>query len=149
MFNRILVGLDGSESSLNALDYAVHLARRDKADLYLVSASELIPSFAFLDGAEPSYIPKYQEELYKNLNVMVKQQIERLEATFPELKVKGEVIEGNAAHVIKEASKDSDLIVIGHRGQGGVLSWMLGSVAKQIVDECTVPVLVVKSKDYC
>jgi nucleotide-binding universal stress UspA family protein len=48
--------------------------------------------------------------------------------------------------VINEASSDSDLIVVGHRGLGGVFNLLLGSVAKQVVESCTIPVLVVKEK---
>ena len=97
----------------------------------------------------PSYIPQYQEDLRKSLEEMQKTQKERLSEAHPGLKIATDVVDGRAAHVIREASLDCDLIVMGHRGLGGVLSWVLGSVAKQIVDSCTVPVLVVKNPDYC
>lgn len=150
MFKKILVGVDGSESSIYALDYAAYIAIQETAELKIISAAEPLPPLVGESEVfAPTYIPQYQEDLYKALIETQRIQMDRLSEKYPELKVSSEVREGRPAYVIKEASKDKDLIVIGHRGQGGVLSWLLGSVAKQIVDGCTVPVLVVKNPDYC
>jgi len=35
------------------------------------------------------------------------------------------------------------------RGRGGLISWMLGSTSRGVVESCTVPVLVVKDQEYC
>jgi nucleotide-binding universal stress UspA family protein len=150
MFKKILVAVDGSESSIIALDYAAHIASQEKAELKIISAAEPLPPFVGeTEDLAPTYIPIYQEALHKALLETQKRQMNRLSEEYPELQVSSEVRDGRAAHIIKEASKYTDLIVIGHRGQGGVLSWLLGSVAKQVVDGCTVPVLVVKNPDYC
>lgn len=149
MFNKILVGLDGSESSLNALNYAVHLAHQEKADLVLITAVEPPPPLAYDMGGIPSYMPQYQADLYKSLKDMQDTHLERLRKAYSDLMVSGDVKDGRAATVIKDAARDTDLIVIGHRGHSGILNWVLGSVAKEVVDQCTVPVLVVKEKDYC
>lgn len=101
------------------------------------------------DAVSPSYVPQYQEDLHKSLEEMQKTQIEHLSMDHPSLKIATVVVDGRAVQVIKEASQDCDLIVMGHRGLGGILSWVLGSVAKQMVDSCTAPVLVVKNPDYC
>ncbi len=148
MFKKILIALDGSDSSLRALDYAAHLAKQDKSELFIISAAEPIPPLG-VEGSMPSYIPQYQDDLHKSLEKMQKEETAKLTKNYPTLKINSKVIDGRAATVIREAAQDSDLIVIGHRGHGGILSWMLGSVAKQIVDSCTCPVLVVKNPDYC
>ena len=69
----------------------------------------------------------------------------------PDLKVEAVVTEGNPAREIIAVSRthNVDLIVMGNRGKGGVLSWMLGSVSRQVTDACTVPVLVVKDEKFC
>ena len=150
MFKRIVVGFDGSESSKKALDYAMHLATQDKAKLHIVTAVEPIPPLAYYPGSmPPTYLPEFIDELFEKTEKMQNQQLAELKEKHPDLDIKGVVLEGRAATVLKNASKDADLIVIGHRGQGGVLSWILGSVAKEVVDGCTVPVLVIKDKDYC
>ncbi len=148
MFNKILVAVDGSDSSIKALDYAAHLASQDNAELIIISAAEPLPPIA-IEGSTPSYLPQYQDDLHKALEKIQKEQLDRIQKQYPKLKITAKVIDGRPVPVIREASKNTDLIVIGHRGQGGILDWMLGSVAKQIVDTCTVPVLVIKDKDYC
>ena len=148
MFKKILIALDGSESSLKALDYAAHLAKQNKSELFIISAAEPIPPLG-VEGSMPSYIPQYQDDLHKSLEKMQKEETAKLTKNYPTLKITSEVRDGRPAQVIREAAQDSDLIVIGHRGHGGVRNWILGSVAKQIVDQCTAPVLVVKDPDYC
>ena len=150
MFKEILIGLDGSESSLNALDYAAHLAKHDKAKLHVVTAVEPLPPLAYEGaGGAPAYMPQYQDDLHNGLEKMQKEKLAILKKDYPDLDIKADVIDGRPAHVIRDATGNADLIVIGHRGHGGILSWVLGSVAKEIVDGCTVPVLVIKNKDYC
>lgn len=148
MFNKILSAIDGSSSSIQALDYAAHLAVQDKAELAIISAAEPLPPIA-IEGSTPTYYPEYQDKLHEALEKIQEEQVARLKKKYPDLKVSAKVLDGRPVPVIQEAAKDVDLIVIGHRGQGGILTWMLGSVAKQIVDTCTAPVLVVKNKDYC
>ncbi|TFH06817.1 MAG: universal stress protein [Nitrosomonadales bacterium] len=147
VFNKILVGLDGSESNLNALNYAIHLAQQEKAELVLITAVEPLPPKAYEMGGIPSYMPQYQVDLHKSLEEMQGTHLDRIRKSYPDLLISGSVKEGRAATVITDAAKDADLIVIGHRGHGGILSWVLGSVAKEVVDQCTVPVLVIKEKE--
>lgn len=149
MFKKILIALDGSDSSLRALDYAAHLAKQNKSELLIISAAEPLPPLAYEGAGSSAYMPQYQDDLHNSLEKMQKEETAKLAKNHPTLKITSKVIDGRPAHVIREAAKDSDLIVIGHRGNGGLLSWMLGSVAKQIVDSCTCPVLVVKNPDYC
>lgn len=58
--------------------------------------------------------------------------------------------DGRASKIIIDTANEigADLIVVGHRGASGFINWMLGSVAKQVVESCTVPVLVFKTKPY-
>ena len=58
---------------------------------------------------------------------------------------------GNPARNIVEAAREEevDLIVLGNRGIGGILSWMLGSTSRSVAEACTVPVLIVKDREYC
>jgi nucleotide-binding universal stress UspA family protein len=150
MFKKILVAFDGSDSSQIALDYAIHLARQDKATLYVISAVEPLLG-PVGDDLTPTFYPEYQEDLHRRYEKMQAEVISKLNNTSPDLKVFAEVKDGKPYRVILENATDNevDLIVIGHRGLGGIISWMLGSVAKQIVDSCTVPVLIVKDRDYC
>jgi nucleotide-binding universal stress UspA family protein len=150
MFEKIIVGVDGSESSIYALEYAAQIADEDKAELKIISAAEPPPPFTIeATGITPVYKTQYREEIVKTLEETQKTQKNRLSKKYPDLQFYSEVREGRPSQIIREASKDSDLIVIGHRGQGGIISWLLGTVAKQILESCTIPVLVVKNPDYC
>lgn len=148
MFNKILVAIDGSESSIQALDYAAYLANQNKAKLHIISAIEPLPTL-YSGGASQSYVIQHIDTMHESYTEIQETHKERLSAKYPNLIITTQIDEGRPVSVIKESAKDADLIVIGHRGQGAILSWVLGSVAKQIVDSCTVPVLVVKDKDYC
>lgn len=148
MFKHIHAAIDGSPSSIKALDYAAHLANSDKATLHIISAAEPLPALAEQGGSN-QYIPRYQEDLHKALEKTQLEQVKRLQKYYPDLTITTKVIDGRPIPVIKEATKNSDLIVIGHRGHGAILSLVIGSTAKQLVDTCTAPVLIVKDQDYC
>jgi nucleotide-binding universal stress UspA family protein len=149
MFKNIHAAIDGSPSSIKALDLAAHLANQDKATLHIITAAEPLPPVVLPTAPETSYYPQYQENLRQALEKTQKNEVARLKKQYPDLNIDAKVYDGRAVHVIHEHTKDSNLIVIGHRGHGAILSMVLGSVAKQIVDICTAPVLVVKDKDYC
>jgi nucleotide-binding universal stress UspA family protein len=145
MFKHIHAAIDGSPSSIKALDYAAHLANSDKATLHIISAAEPLPALAEQGGSN-QYIPKYQEDLHNALEKTQQEQANRLKKYYPDLTITTKVIDGRPTPVIKESTKNSDLIVIGH---GAILSLVIGSTAKQLVDTCTAPVLIVKDQDYC
>jgi nucleotide-binding universal stress UspA family protein len=148
MFKKILVAVDGSDASLKALDYVAHLADKYNSELKIVSVVEPLPQL-YTTGTSQAYHAKHMEIQEENYKKTHQEQRKRLNDEYPNLKISAVIETGRPATIIREASQDTDLIVIGHRGQGGVLSWVLGSVAKQIVDSCTVPVLVIKDREYC
>jgi nucleotide-binding universal stress UspA family protein len=149
MFKNITAAIDGSDSSIKALDYAAHLANNEEATLHIISAAEPLPPISASVVTGANYYPQYQDDIHKALEEIQTEQLKRLNKLYPTLKIETQVIDGRPVPVIKQATKGTDLIVLGHRGHGAILSLMLGSVAKQIVDTCTAPVLIVKDQDYC
>ena len=143
MFHKITAAIDGSPTSIKALDEAAHIAAQDKAELHIITA--IVPLPLFLAGATSSPVNEVhistQTQYYQKLHHT---QEHRLHQTYPDLKITTTIKEGRAATVIKEAATDSDLIVIGHRGQSGIETHILGSVAKELLDQCTSPVLIIK-----
>jgi nucleotide-binding universal stress UspA family protein len=150
MFNKILVAVDGSEPSLHALDLAAGIAVENDAELTILSIAPFPPPM-LSEEAMPTYLPRYQDDLRESYKKMLKKTDGDIIQKHPKLKTVPIVMEGKPSKLIVEAAQARivDLIIIGNRGSGGILSWMLGSVSQQVVNNCTVPVLVVKDQKYC
>jgi nucleotide-binding universal stress UspA family protein len=144
MFKQITAAIDGSPTSLQALETAAHIAVQDKAELQILSVIEPLP--LFLAGTSKSPINEtHIEALNQYYKKLHHEEEHRLKKTYPDLKITTVIKTGRPATEIKETTLDSDLIVIGHRGNSGIDSILLGSVAKELLDECTVPVLIIKN----
>ncbi|MBD3206729.1 universal stress protein [Candidatus Bathyarchaeota archaeon] len=150
MISKILVAVDGSEPSLNALDYAAEFADSEKAELTILSVVPNLPPMA-VEGFTPEYIPQYQEELEESYIDLLNEHEKRLNERFPDLEIVTIVRMGSPGKIIVESAqaREVDLIIVGNRGQSGIITWMLGSVSRYVVDSCTVPVLVVKDEEFC
>ena len=149
MWKKILVGVDGSNPSLHALNIAASMAAQNKAELTILSVMPPLPPIP--EGAMPNYAPQFTQDLTESHENMVNAKAGEVKEKHPGLKVVPIVMTGSPSRKIIEAAKarEADLIVLGNRGTSGILSWMLGSVSRQVTDACTVPVLVVKDREFC
>ena len=152
MFSKILVGIDGSEYSRNAVNYALDLASKYNSDLFLLS---IVPSKVHhgdSSGVFGMVAPSYFEEYKKEAEKWFEEIIDHINSneTFIDIKskVKSEVITtpfSTAASILNYAEeRDVDLIVIGTRGKSGLKKMLLGSVATDVVTYSYCPVMVVK-----
>ena len=149
MFNKIQVSIDGSEPAKHALEYAAKLAERDGAELVVLS---VVPSVIFLPEAEDfGYYPQLYEDVQKSYEKMLEDTVENLQRDHEQIEVTTVLKKGDPARNIVETSREQgvDLIVVGNRGTGGIVSWMLGSVSRNVAEACTVPVLIVKDQRFC
>jgi nucleotide-binding universal stress UspA family protein len=55
------------------------------------------------------------------------------------------LVEGPAAKVLIDESKDADLLVVGSRGRGGFSGLLLGSVSQYVAHHCSCPVVIVRN----
>ena len=149
MWKKILVAIDGSAPSLHALEVAADMAANDKAELTILSVVPPIPSMG-LEGEMPQ-LTEYTDTIEESVKKMVTSKVKEVEDSHPDLEVVPIVMTGSPSRKIVEAARarEADLIVVGNRGTGGILNWMLGSVSRQVTDACTVPVLVVKDREFC
>jgi nucleotide-binding universal stress UspA family protein len=123
----ILVAVDGSPSSIAALDHAVELGRDYGADvrvLHVVSTSDTVAAPAETETASEPAIARAQRALGSKLS-----QITAV---------------GDPTREIVAAGRDADLIVMGTHGRGGRLHALLGSVAESVVRNAPCPVLTVR-----
>ncbi len=139
MFDKILVGVDGSENALRAAKTAADLARELQARLFVVVAFEPIPDYL----GEPFWEETVAARLGKAQQILQ----QALEAAGDVPKgVETEVLEGRPAEAILEVAdtRQVDMIVVGARGQGGLASLLLGSQSHKIISHAKCPVLLVK-----
>lgn len=135
---RILVPVDFSSCSFDALHTAVRLAREFRAELTLLYVVEPVVNTG--DGA--SFLP-LQEETEKAAH-------RRLESLALQLtNCRAIVRVGAPAHTIVglAAELNADLIVIGTHGRSGFARVLLGSVAEQVIRHAGCPVFVVRQKN--
>jgi nucleotide-binding universal stress UspA family protein len=135
----IVVGVDGSRASRAALRWAVRQAQLTGAVIDAVTAWQTPPSFAWISQG-PKGVGDYRAEAHRVLAEAVSQ-TGGVEAG---VKIEPWVQEGHPAHVLIEASRGAQMLVVGSRGHGGFASALLGSVSQNCVHHASCPVLVVR-----
>jgi nucleotide-binding universal stress UspA family protein len=145
---KILVATDGSDPAKYAVEYAAQTAVEKKADLIIVSVIPQIPIMVG-DGFTPNY-RKVEEEFKEKVQKILEETADKIRKKF-DIDVSIIIKKGSPTRKIIETADEEqvELIVVGNRGTGGILSWMLGNVSRSVVDACTMPVLVVKDQKYC
>ena len=133
---RIVVGHDGSASSLAALSWAARQAALTGSTLEIVMTWEWPPSFGWAVPVPDDFDPGSDVE--HALDGVVAQVL----ADHPGLQVNPRVISGHPAPVLVEASKGAELLVVGSRGHGEFVGMLIGSVSAYCVTNAHSPVLV-------
>lgn len=138
-YRRILVPTDFSSCSEDALEQAVGLAKKYRAQIRLVHIVQAIPAYVEGPVFTPGMVAVYEElevEARKHLNA-VKPKGVRCETV---IRRGAPVLE-----ILEESRKyKPDLIVMGTHGRTGLDRLMLGSVAHKVMQHAFCPVLVVK-----
>ena len=149
--NKILIGIDGSDSSFNAANYAIDLSKKFNSEIILLS---IVPSkihhgdsSGVFGMVSQSYFNDYKigaENWFKEIINQTDNE-DNIEAN---KKIKTDVITtpfSIAASILNYAEeRDVNLIVIGTRGKSGIKKMLLGSVASDVVTYSYCPVLVIK-----
>jgi nucleotide-binding universal stress UspA family protein len=134
---RIVVGLDGSDSSIEALRRAVRLAQALNASLEGVIAwSYPLAMSAYAVTALPGL-----EDSARTIAAEVADQV--FGSDWPEWFTL-EVRQGNAALALMKESDGAEMLVVGSRGHGGFAGLLLGSVSAECARHALCPVLVVR-----
>jgi nucleotide-binding universal stress UspA family protein len=142
MGGSIVVGVDGSGTSMLAARWAAREAESRHAALVLVSAWDM-PTFGFSFGTASA-----TEDLIKSLQRSAEDNVgdalDEVREVASDVEVATHVVEGQAAGVLIDASRDADLLVIGSRGLGGFRDLLLGSVSEQCANQAACPVVIVR-----
>ena len=141
---KILVPVDFSTPSENALKVASELAKKNKAEVHVLHVIELAES---LFGAEQFNVN--DEQIIFFMNLAQKRFETFLQKDYlEEISVKSFVEPGSAAIAIRETveKNDIDIIVMGSNGVSGIEEIVIGSNTEKVVRHSEVPVLVVKNE---
>ncbi|GGM07390.1 universal stress protein [Streptomyces fumigatiscleroticus] len=138
MTRPITAGVDGSEESLAALAWAAREAVRRGTALRVLHVWRFEPETAAAGGR------RTQEQ-------WVREAVERaahgVRERHPELGLTAEVREGDDVDTLVAAAADAAMLVLGSRGHGAVMGFLLGSVGQQVIAEAARPVVLVRAGD--
>ena len=139
----IVVGVDGSAGSREALEWAVKHAALEHAPLTVLAVHEVAASAW---TGNPIVLPEDRSEethAQQATQELVNKMISDLDGGSPEsVTVRG--VSGAPAQILIEASGDADLVVVGSRGAGGFANLLTGSVSSKVVNHAVCPVVVVR-----
>lgn len=139
--SKIVVGVDGSDGSIEALRWAARQAELTGATLHVVTAwafpEHRTPFGVVFDIAE-SADPTARAR--RKLDGLIADVL----GSHENVTLRAEVIPGNEAEVLIHAARDADLLVVGSRGRGGFAGLLLGSVSVHCVRYAHCPVVVIR-----
>ena len=149
MSGSIVVGVDGSDASTEALRWAADEARLRSASLVAVYAWAFVPPQPIGDpgmlavpaGDLPGQLDAESEAAQVALDNAVADAL----GADPAIDLERKLVEGDAGEVLVAESKAAELVVVGSHGRSGFKAALLGSVSRHVVDHAACPVVVVKA----
>lgn len=136
---RIVVGVDGSSSSNEAVEWAAKQAALTGSALVLLAAWH-VPAMAY-----GSLVPLPQDlDLRGATAELVDKVADAVEKQHPGLDIVRKVAEGQPALALLEEAEGANLLVVGSRGHGAFAGMLLGSVSEYCVTHAAIPVVVVR-----
>jgi universal stress protein A len=144
--NRILIPIDFSAYSKEALQYAVPFARKFKAELILLHVVEpaIYPAdFNFGQVGIPSIEDELRGKAVEELSKLVEKETKRRARSSIMVRVGKPFIE-----IINAAKEENiDLIIMATHGHSGIEQILFGSTAERVVRKSHCPVLTVRTRE--
>jgi nucleotide-binding universal stress UspA family protein len=149
---RIVVGVDGSEGSHEALRWAAEQAALRGSSLEVIYTYETEPGAAAYAYDETMSVEVWQRAR-ADIEVRERQAADRAQALVTSMvegltgiEVEALAVEGrHPAQALLERAEGAELLVVGSRGRGGFKSLLLGSVSQQCAQHATCPVVIVRA----
>jgi len=134
----IVVGVDGSPHSQNALDWALGEAALRNAPLTVLA---VVPVAASIWGITGQNYPS--EETRERIHKATQEIVDNALARHQGQTVTVHTVHGVPADELIKASEGADLLVVASRGSGGFATLVLGSVSSQVAHHSHCPVVVI------
>jgi nucleotide-binding universal stress UspA family protein len=138
----VIVGVDGSEESLQAVEWAALEARRHSSPLRIVSAPDVMPRMHACHVSPAEIAAALRGIAARALAAAVT----RAEEVAPGLPADTGLLSGPPAVAVAESGTDASMLVVGARGAGGFAAMMLGSVSRYVAAWAPCPVVVVREE---
>jgi nucleotide-binding universal stress UspA family protein len=140
----VVVGIDGSEQSLRAVDWAAREAALHGAPLRIVSGAVSSPRVGSIHGLPgPDTVPG---TLLRERESALTAAAERAAATAPGLLIDVDALNAGPDQGLIEAGSGASMLVLGARGAGAFTALILGSVSQYASAHATCPVVVVREE---
>jgi nucleotide-binding universal stress UspA family protein len=133
--DRVVVGVDGSPASLEALEWALRYSSMTRSAVDVVAAWDWSVNLSLAPIAPDFAAAMSAEQMLDSL-------IRRKRAEHPDLQIDGRVVQGDAASVLEDESNGAALLVVATRGHGELIGLLLGSVSEHCATHAQCPVLV-------
>lgn len=138
----VVVGVDGSEESLQAVEWAALEARRHSLPLRIVSApASVLRMHAY--HASPTMIASALRGISARA---LDAAITRCEEVAPGLPIATSLLSGPPALAVAECGTGAAMLVVGARGAGGFTAMVLGSVSRYAASRAACPVVVIRAE---
>jgi nucleotide-binding universal stress UspA family protein len=135
---RIVVGVDGSPSSMMALRWAIGQAKLTGAEV------EAVIAWSYPSGYGLAPFSEGAADFEGDAGKILVEALAQVGWIAPDVVVEPLVVQGHAADVLVRAAEGADLLVVGSRGHGGFAGMLLGSVSQHCVHHASCPVLVLR-----
>ncbi len=134
----IVVGVDGSGPSREALRWAARQAKLTASRLRVVLAWHLPVTYGYPVPYPDDFDPE------SDARRALAEAVDATLGASPNVDIDQEVVNGPPALVLLEAARDAQLLVVGSRGHGAFAGMLLGSVSEQCVHHASCPVVVIR-----
>jgi nucleotide-binding universal stress UspA family protein len=138
----VVVGVDGSEDSLRAVEWAALEAKRHSSPLRIVSAPSLVPRMHAYDASPAAIANALRGIAARALDAA----IARSEEVTQGLSITTGLLFGPPALAVAESGAKASMLVVGARGAGGFAAMVLGSVSRYAATRAPCPVVVVREE---
>ncbi|MGO8889581.1 MAG: universal stress protein [Streptosporangiaceae bacterium] len=139
---RIVVGVDGSPSSMAALRWAVLQAELTGCTVEAVTAWRLPSRYGF------AAVTDRARDFEGDARKILADALNEVNSVEPDVIIRSSVVEGHPAEVLVRAARRADMLVVGSRGHGGFTGALLGSVSQYCVHNAPCPVLVIRGTGW-
>jgi nucleotide-binding universal stress UspA family protein len=140
---KIVVGVDGSDASKDALRWAVEDARARGAEVIALHAYEVPVPAPDASPSSPVDLPALVAEAHESAQQFVTSVVDEVVGNAVTVDVAPIAVEDEPAKALLDASRDADLIVVGSHGHG-LSGLFLGSVSLECAQHAACPVVIVR-----